>query len=189
MLKIAKMGNPVLHQVAERVDDPASPEIKTIVNDMLETLKDSEGIGLAAPQVHVSKRIIVFYVPESRVGESEDNQIEEMTIMFNPEIEPLSNEKELDWEACLSVPNMMGCVPRHIKIRYSWMDLNGLQQERVASGFHARAVQHECDHLDGILYPMRMHDLKLFGYTEEVKRNAELIKSGITVKVDEKENI
>ena len=86
----------------------------------------------------------------------------------------------------MSVPNMMGCVPRHIKIRYSWIDLSGLRQERVATGFHARAVQHECDHLDGILYPMRMQDFRLFGYSEEVKRNQELIKAGEAARIDGK---
>ena len=189
LLKIAKMGNPVLHQIAKRVDDPSSSEIKAIVSDMLETLEDSEGIGLAAPQVHIPKRGVVFLVPESGVGMSEDDEVEEeeeLTIMVNPEIEPLTDEKELDWEACLSVPNMMGCVPTHIKIRYSWIDLSGLRQERVAAGFHARAVQHECDHLDGILYPMRMHDLRLFGYSDEVKRNQELIKAGEAVRIDGK---
>ena len=187
LLKIAKMGNPVLHQIAKRVDDPSSPEIKAIVSDMLETLEDSEGIGLAAPQVHIPKRVVVFFVPESGVSMSEDDEVEEeLTIMVNPEIEPLTDEKELDWEACLSVPNMMGCVPRHIKIRYSWIDLSGLRQERVATGFHARAVQHECDHLDGILYPMRMHDFRLFGYSEEVKRNQDLIKAGEAARIDGK---
>ena len=188
LLKIAKMGNPALHQIAKRVDDPSSPEIKAIVSDMLETLEDSGGIGLAAPQVHIPKRVVIFFVPESRADIKEDDKgEEELTIMMNPEIEPLTDEKELDWEACLSVPDMMGCVPRHIKIRYSWIDLSGLRQERVATGFHARAVQHECDHLDGILYPMRMHDLRLFGYSDEVKRNQELIKAGEAARIDGKD--
>ena len=142
---------------------------------MLETLEDSGGIGLAAPQVHISKRIVVFYVPESRVGESEDDTFENLTIMINPIIEYLTDQKELDWEACLSVPDMMGGVYRYARIRYSWTDLSGSRFERVAEGFHARAVQHECDHLDGILYPMRMSDFSLFGFAEEVKRNSELI--------------
>ena len=187
LLKIAKMGNPALHQIAKRVDDPSSPEIKAIVSDMLETLEDSGGIGLAAPQVHIPKRVVIFFVPESRADIGEDDKgEEELTIMMNPEIEPLTDEKELDWEACLSVPDMMGCVPRHIKIRYSWIDLSGLRQERVATGFHARAVQHECDHLDGILYPMRIHDFRLFGYSDEVKRNHELINAGEAARNDGK---
>jgi len=168
------MGHPVLHQVAEKVDDPRSSETASIVNDMLETLDDSGGIGLAAPQVHISKRIVVFYIPENRIGENDST--ENLTVMLNPEIEPLTEKKEMDWEACLSVPNMMGCVLRYTKIRYNWIDLNGSRLERVAEGFHARAVQHECDHLDGILYPMRMNDLSLFGFAEEVKRNSELFQ-------------
>ena len=166
------MGNPILHRVATKVEEPGSPETAKIVNDMLETLEDSGGIGLAAPQVHISKRIVVFYIPENRAGENDG--VENLTVMLNPEIEPLTENQELDWEACLSVPDMMGCVLRYTKIRYSWIDLNGAPLERVAEGFHARAVQHECDHLDGILYPMRINDFRLFGFSEEVKRNPEL---------------
>ena len=176
LLKIAKIGHPVLYKVAEKVAEPCSPKISGIVSDMIETLKDSGGIGLAAPQVHISKRIVVFYVPETRAGESRYDTAENLTIMINPEIEPLIDEKELDWEACLSVPDMMGCVLRYTRIRYRWIDLNGSSFERTAEGFHARAVQHECDHLDGILYPMKIDDLRFFGYTEEVKRNPELLK-------------
>ena len=166
------MGNPILHQVATKVEEPGSPEIVTIVDDMLETLKDSGGIGLAAPQVHIAKRIVVFYIPDNRAGENDG--LETMTVMLNPEIEPLTEDQELDWEACLSVPGMMGCVLRYTKIRYSWIDLNGASLERIAEGFHARAVQHECDHLDGILYPMRINDFRLFGFSEEIERNPEL---------------
>ena len=100
--------------------------------------------------------------------------------MINPEIEPLSQEKELDWEACLSVPDLMGSVARYTNIKYRWTNLDGTQSERVADGFHARAVQHECDHLDGILYPMRMEDLKLFGYSKETQGNYDLMLSGST---------
>ena len=98
--------------------------------------------------------------------------------MINPEIEPLGSEKELDWEACLSVPDLMGSVPRFTKIKYRWTNLDGTQGERVASGFHSRAVQHECDHLDGILYPMRMDDFRLFGYSKEVRMNYDLMGLG-----------
>ena len=178
ILKIARMGHPVLNQVAERVRNPGSPEIAAIVKDMLETLEDAGGLGLAAPQVHILKRIVVFFVPESRVSEDGDDEAEELTIMINPEIEPLTKEMELDWEACLSLPDLMGSVPRYVKIRYSWTDLNGSRLERVAGGFHARAVQHECDHLDGVLYPARMNDFRLFGYADDVNRNPELIEAG-----------
>ena len=178
ILKIAKMGHPALYQVAEKVSDPKSPEIAKIVKDMLDTLEDAGGLGLAAPQVHISKRIVVFFVPDSRTGEGGDDQPEGLTVMVNPEIEPLTNEVELDWEACLSLPDLMGSVPRFTKICYRWTDLNGSQLERVAGGFHARAVQHECDHLDGILYPMRMSDFSMLGYADQVNRNPDLLSAG-----------
>ena len=178
LLKIAKMGHSVLHQVAELVEDPTSPEAAAIVEDMLETLEDSGGLGLAAPQVHIPKRIVTFFVPENRTSEDENDGPEELKIMVNPEIEYLTEEKELDWEGCLSVPYLMGSVPRYTKIRYSWTDLSGTRKERVAIGFHARTVQHECDHLDGILYPMRMTDFRLLGFEEEINRNPKMIKAG-----------
>lgn len=185
ILKIARMGHPVLHQVAEPIDDPASPEVAAIVRDMIETLDDAGGIGLAAPQVHIPKRIVVFFIPGARAnpdaeeGDGEDGHHDDggidLTIMINPEIFPVASEMDLDWEACLSVPDMMGAVPRYEAIRYRWQSLDGEAMEREASGFHARAVQHECDHLDGILYPMRMEDLTLFGFAEEVNRNKALL--------------
>ena len=178
ILKIARMGHPILHQVAEEVTEPTSPETAAIVRDLIETLEAAGGLGLAAPQVHISKRIVVFFVPESRTGGRADDRSEQLTTMINPEIEPIDQKKELDWEACLSVPDLMGAVPRYTRINYRWTNLDGTQSERVAGGFHARAVQHECDHLDGILYPMRMDELKLFGYSEEIRRNPKLIKSG-----------
>lgn len=189
ILKIARMGHPVLQQVAEPVDDPAAPEVTAIVRDMIETLDDAGGIGLAAPQVHIPKRIVIFFIPGARAhpdpqeGDGEDGDADadtddggiDLTIMINPEIVPVGGEMDLDWEACLSVPDMMGAVPRHRAIRYRWQTLDGETMEREASGFHARAVQHECDHLDGILYPMRMDDLSLFGFADEVNRNKVLL--------------
>jgi peptide deformylase len=197
ILKIARMGHPVLHQVAEPVDDPAAPEVSAIVRDMIETLDDAGGIGLAAPQVHIPKRIVIFFIPGARAhpdaeegdgdegdagdgdgdddeGDADDGGID-LTIMINPEIVPVGGEMDLGWEACLSVPDMMGAVARHGTIRYRWQTLDGETMEREASGFHARAVQHECDHLDGILYPMRMEDLSLFGFADEVNRNKALL--------------
>ena len=178
ILKIARMGHPVLHQIAETVDDPTDPGIARLINDMIDTLQDSAGIGLAASQVHVSKRVVIFFVPESRSGEDEEESETELTIMINPVIEPLSDKTNLDWEACLSVPNLKGAVERYSHIKYSWSTPVGKRKERVASGFHARAVQHECDHLDGILYPMRMTDLTLLGYAEETNRNIKLLRRG-----------
>ena len=178
LLKIARMGHPVLHQVAEVVEDPTGAEAAAIVEDMLETLEDVGGLGLAAPQVHIPKRIVIFFVPESRTSEEENDSPEELTIMVNPAIEYLSEEKELDWEGCLSVPDLMGSVPRYTRIRYNWTNLSGKRVNRVAIGFHARAVQHECDHLDGILYPMRMTNFRLLGFEEEINRNPTMVKAG-----------
>ncbi|MCK4939295.1 MAG: peptide deformylase, partial [Rhodospirillaceae bacterium] len=129
----------------------------------------ADGTGLAAPQVHVGLRVVVFFVDASRV--SEEEELEEgggipLTVLINPEIEPLSDEMELGWEGCLSVPGMSGEVPRHTHIRYRGVDLDGKPFEREASGFHARVVQHECDHLDGILYPSRVVDMSKFGFTD-----------------------
>ena len=177
------MGHPVLHQVAENVDDPTDVEIAVLVEDMLETLDDAGGIGLAAPQVHVSKRVIIFFVPQGR--ESEEDMPTDLTIMVNPIIEPLSDETNLDWEACLSVPGLMGAVERFSHIKYSWTSLEGKLEEREAKGFHARAVQHECDHLDGKLYPMRMTDFTTFGFVEETNRNIALMRKGHGREIDD----
>jgi len=177
ILKIARMGHPILSQVAEPVRDPTGFDTAVLVNNMIDTLADSGGIGLAAPQVHESKRIVIFFVPEGRAqseGEGDDGP-QELTVMVNPVIEPLSDDEELGWEACLSVPGLMGAVPRYTAIRYSWTGLDGKLHSREAQGFHARVVQHECDHLDGVLYPMRMEDMSLFGFAEETNQNRELL--------------
>ena len=178
ILKIARMGHPVLHRRADPVEDQAAPEVRAIVRDMIETLDDAGGIGLAAPQMHIPKRIVIFFIPAEREKEREregENPGVELTIMINPEVEPIDEGITLDWEACLSVPDMVGAVPRFSAIRYTWQDLEGATQTCQADGFHARAVQHECDHLDGILYPMRMEDLSLFGFAEEVNRNKDML--------------
>jgi peptide deformylase len=170
ILKIARMGHPVLSRRAQEVEDPTAPEIRALVIDMLETLADIDGAGLAAPQVHASKRVVLFRVPVERVTDREDDQPMGLTVLINPVIEPIGEEMERGWEGCLSVPGMMGEVPRYTRIRYSGLDLEGNPVSREASGFHARVVQHECDHLDGILYPMRMDDLTRFGYEAEMRR-------------------
>lgn len=171
ILKIARMGHPVLKTPASPVKDPKSPEIRALVDDMVETMHDADGTGLAAPQVHMPLRIVVFFVDGARMHDEDETDGEEsdgvpLTVMINPEIEPLSDETEADWEGCLSVPGMMGEVPRFTHIRYSFLGLDGKTQEREAKGFHARVVQHECDHLDGILYPQRVVDMKRFGFTD-----------------------
>jgi peptide deformylase len=173
ILKIARMGHPVLSRRAEAVADPTAPEIRALVVDMLETLADIDGAGLAAPQVHVLKRVVLFRVPVERVSEREDDRPLGLTALVNPVIEPLDDEIERGWEGCLSLPGMMGEVPRHAQIRYSGLDLEGNTVSHIAAGFHARVVQHESDHLDGILYPMRMDDLTRFGYEAEMRRLAQ----------------
>jgi peptide deformylase len=170
ILKIARMGHPVLRTVAEPVADPTAPEIRRLVADMLETAPDALGTGLAAPQVHVAKRIVVFMVgPDRLSGRPLDTEQDWLTLI-NPAIEPLTDETELGWEGCLSVPGLRGVVPRWTRIRYRGVDGDGRPVEREVEGFHARVVQHECDHLDGILYPQRMPDLRLLQFNEEAAR-------------------
>ncbi len=173
ILKIARMGHPVLRQVAEPVPDPAALDIRRLVRDMLETLEDIGGVGLAAPQVHVPKRVVIFEVPAERAAAAangaEAPQAIPLTVLVNPAIEPLGEDKELGWEACLSVPGLTGAVPRWTRIRYRGLGLQGESIEREAEGFHARVVQHECDHLDGILYPMRMTDMSLLVFADELR--------------------
>jgi len=166
ILKIARMGHPVLRRRAEPVADPTDPEIHGLLADMLETLDDIGGVGLAAPQVHVPLRVVIFEVPERRVG---PDAAVPMTALINPVIEPLDDTMLLGWESCLSVPGLTGMVPRHARIRYSGRTPRGERLERIAEGFHARVVQHECDHLDGVLYPMRMTDLSLLAFSDELR--------------------
>ncbi|WP_119460302.1 peptide deformylase [Rhodospirillaceae bacterium SYSU D60014] len=168
ILKIARMGHPVLRRRAEPVADPTAPEVRRLVADMLETLADVGGIGLAAPQVHVPQRVVLFEVPAGR-ADREGGDAVPLTVLVNPEIEPLGPETALGWEACLSVPGLTGAVPRHTRIRYRGTTPAGESIERVAEGFHARVLQHECDHLEGILYPMRMTDLSLLVFADELR--------------------
>src|SRR5499426_142094 len=176
ILKIASMGHPVLSRRADPIKGPTAPEIRDLVNDMLETLADIGGIGLAATQVHVPLREVIFELPAARAAR--DSAEEEtpggvpMTVLINPTIEPLADAKADGWEACLSVPGLTGLVPRFTQIRYSGYDLLGRKIEREAHDFHARVVQHECDHLDGVLYPMRMTDLSKLSFMEEMRYRA-----------------
>jgi peptide deformylase len=172
ILKIARMGHAVLREPALAVADPTAREIRRLVADMAETMEDAGGTGLAAPQVHVPLRLVLFQVLEGRTTDIEGDGPEPLTVLINPEIEPVGEETATDWEGCLSLPGLMGAVPRWTRIRYRALGLDGKPIERTAAGFHARVVQHECDHLDGVLYPMRIRDFTRFGYIEEMRRYA-----------------
>lgn len=169
------MGHPVLARIAEPVADPTAPEVRALVADMIETMIDANGAGLAAPQVHVPVRIVVFQAPPERSpqGLEEDEAFDhtaKLTVLINPEIEILTPETEQGWEGCLSVPGLRGLVPRFTELRYRGHGLDGELIERRAKGFHARVVQHECDHLDGILYPQRMVNLADLIFETEARR-------------------
>jgi peptide deformylase len=170
ILKIARMGHPVLLQRAAPVADPGAPEIRRLVADMMETMEDAPGAGLAAPQVHVPLRLFVFRVMPFRAGDDPDDLPVGNTVLINPEVELLTDQRVLRWEGCLSIPGLRAAVPRAPRIRYRGVDCDGQVVAREVSGFHAGVVQHEYDHLDGILYPMRMTDFSLFGFTEEMTR-------------------
>ncbi len=172
ILKIARMGHPVLLQRCEPVADPGAPEIRRLVADMMETMEDAPGVGLAAPQVYVPLRLFVFRVPGERREDDPNDLPLGNTVLINPELELLSDERVLNWEGCLSIPGLRAGVPRAPRVRYRGVDCDGNVVEREASGFHARIVQHEYDHLDGILYTMRMTDFRLFGFNEELNRLA-----------------
>ena len=169
ILKIARMGHPVLLARAEPVSDPGDPEIRRLVADMIDTLEDIGGAGLAAPQVHVSKRLFIFKIVPGRAENGEEMP---MRVVINPEITPLAEEadKVLRWEGCLSIPGLRAAVPRYPRIRYRGVDLEGNEVGGEAEGFHAGVVQHEYDHLDGVLYPMRMTDFSQFGFNEEMAK-------------------
>lgn len=164
---IARMGAPVLRVPAQAVADPTAPEIAELVTDMMDTMEAAGGVGIAATQVRVPLRVVLFGVPADRTDDGEGLPL---TVLVNPEWHPLDQEIEEGWEGCLSVPGMRGVVPRFSRIAYRGYGLDGKLIEREAEGYHARVVQHELDHLDGILYPQRMTDLSTLGYVEELQR-------------------
>lgn len=170
ILKIARMGHPVLVRRCEPVPDPGAPEIRRLVADMMETMEDAPGVGLAAPQVYTPLRLFVFRVPGERREDDPDDLPLGNTVLINPELELLSEDRVVNWEGCLSIPGLRAGVPRAPRVRYRGVDCDGNLVEREASGFHARIVQHEYDHLDGILYTMRVTDFRLFGFNEELNR-------------------
>ncbi len=166
ILKIARMGHPVLLQRAETVSDPTDPEIRRLVADMIETMLDAGGVGLAGPQVHVPLRLFVMQLPGDRNG----GEALAPFVVINPSIEPVGEDRVLRWEGCLSIPGLRAAVPRWLRIRYAGVDTANAPVGGEVDGFHANVVQHEYDHLDGILYPMRVTDFASFGFNEELAR-------------------
>ncbi|MDE0798938.1 MAG: peptide deformylase [Nitrosomonadaceae bacterium] len=159
---VLKMGDASLLQVADRVEQFDTPELNSLIQDMHDTMESEEGAGLAAPQIGVSLQVVIFGVEKNtRYPDAEDVPY---TILINPVIKFLTEETEEDWEGCLSVPGMRAMVPRFSKIHYQGYDQYGNSINRNVVGFHARVVQHECDHLQGILYPMRITNFRTFGF-------------------------
>lgn len=167
LLKIARMGHPVLLARAEPVSDPHAPGVRQLIDDMVETMHDARGAGLAAPQVHVGQRIFVYRVPEERSTGADDPPLP-VQALINPEITPIGDEMTQRLEGCLSIPGLRAVVPRHARVRYEGIDRDGEPVRGEATGFLAMVLQHENDHLDGILYPMRMTDMTRFGFEEEL---------------------
>lgn len=161
---ILRMGDPRLLEIARPVEDFNSPELAVLIDDMFETMAAAGGVGLAAPQIGVGLQLVIFGFEASERYPTADAVPQ--TILINPLITPLSADEESGWEGCLSVPGLRGEVPRYTRIRYQGFDEHGQAIDRTVDGFHARVVQHECDHLIGRLYPTRMRDLTRFGFTD-----------------------
>jgi peptide deformylase len=162
--EVLKMGDPRLLRVAEPVARFDTPELHALISDMFETMHALNGAGLAAPQIGVNLRLVIFGFSSSPRYPDADAVPE--TVLINPVITFIGDEQEDGWEGCLSVPGLRGVVPRYRSLRYQGFDQFGKVIDRTATAFHARVVQHECDHLDGVLYPMRVKDFRQFGYTE-----------------------
>lgn len=161
---VLKMGEPLLLQVAKPIERFDTSELHTLIHDMEDTMESLNGAGLAAPQIGVSLQVVIFgFNQNPRYPRAEEVPF---TVLINPQLTPLSDEKEDDWEGCLSVPGLRGLVPRYEQLRYQGFDQYGNIIDRTVNGFHARVVQHECDHLLGILYPMRIKDFRLFGFND-----------------------
>ncbi len=169
--KVLRMGDPLLLEVAKPVAEFNTRELNGLVKDLFDTMAKQDGAGLAAPQIGVSQRVVVFGVEAN--PRYPDEESVPTTVLINPVIDPIGDEIEEGWEGCLSVPGLRGLVSRYRHIRYSGFDQYGATIDREVSGFHARVVQHECDHLDGILYPQRMSNMRAFGFEEELTKAAE----------------
>ncbi len=169
---VLRMGNPLLLQRAEEIAQFDTPELHALIQDMQDTMAHMNGAGIAAPQIGVSQRVVIFGVGHNpRYPDAEQVPY---TVLVNPVLRPIGDSKEEGWEGCLSVPGMRGIVSRYSRLHYSGFDQYGNPIDRLVSGFHARVVQHECDHLDGILYPMRIDDLRKFGYSDVLFPDADI---------------
>jgi peptide deformylase len=170
--EVLRMGHPVLREKAKPVESFATPELRALLEDMKDTMAARNGAGLAAPQIGVDRQLVIFGFQHN--DRYPDAPPVPETVLVNPTVEPIGSDEEEGWEGCLSVPGMRGVVPRFARIRYRGFDLDGRPIEREAEGFHARVVQHECDHLDGVLYPMRIRDFTRFGFNEALFPDADL---------------
>lgn len=169
---VLRMGDPLLLQKAAPVTAFDTPELHALIKDMEDTMAHMNGAGIAAPQIGVSLRVVIFGVGKNpRYPDAEQVPY---TVLVNPTLQQVNDDQEDGWEGCLSVPGMRGIVPRYVRLHYTGFDQYGNPIDRLVSGFHARVVQHECDHLDGILYPMRIRDLANFGFQDVLFPNADL---------------
>ena len=166
--KIARMGHPVLRQTSAKITDPTAAWIAALAQDLTDTCEDIGGNGIAAPQVYEPVRMFAYRVRADVMPAGAHMQAIPWTICINPKVDPLAAEQKLYWERCLSLPGLYGQVPRYTHIRFGWTDLRGRRNSQICRGFHARLLQHEFDHLDGNLYPMRMQDMSTLGYVSEL---------------------
>jgi peptide deformylase len=171
ILKVTRLGHPVLRTPARPVtpEELASNDIQRLIDDMVETMYEYDGVGLAAPQIYVGLRLAVMEVPES---DDRAREAVPLTVLVNPEVTPIGDAKEIGWEGCLSIPELRGQVPRWSRLRLRALDRDGKPFEYEASHFHARVIQHECDHLDGRVYLDRMDGLRSLSYERELERHA-----------------
>ena len=169
---VLRMGDPLLLEKAQPIMQFNTPELHALINDMQDTMQAMDGAGIAAPQIGVSLQVVIFGVGKNpRYPDAEQVPY---TVLINPTLSFVGDEMEDGWEGCLSVPGMRGVVPRYMRLHYTGFDQFGAPIDRLVSGFHARVVQHECDHLMGILYPMRINNLKDFGYTDVLFPNQDI---------------
>lgn len=169
---VLRMGDPLLLEQAQPITQFNTPELHSLINDMQDTMQAMDGAGIAAPQIGVSLQVVIFGVGKNpRYPDAEQVPY---TVLINPTLSFVGDEMEDGWEGCLSVPGMRGLVPRYMRLHYTGFDQFGAPIDRLVSGFHARVVQHECDHLIGILYPMRINNLKDFGYTDVLFPNQDI---------------